>query len=193
MRSEEIMREGLEKIEELANRYGDIRLYTIARDTLRAIDALAPAQPEMEEPVAWVYLDSDGEETLTRQPPDRVTSPEGYKITPLYAATPATATGELVALKEEIRSNITAASAMLALPYGLNLGQFCEAVTEMFAFWNTRPIEQREALQRIWHKCRESLDSQSRDRYDWIEDLEAIHEIATKALNPSVAAKAKAA
>lgn len=43
---------------------------------------------------------------------------------------------DLASLKEEIRSNITAASAMLALPYGLSIGEFCEKVTEMFAFWS---------------------------------------------------------
>lgn len=39
---------------------------------------------ETREPVAWVYVDEDGLETITRQPPDRVTRAQDYKITPLY-------------------------------------------------------------------------------------------------------------
>jgi hypothetical protein len=41
-------------------------------------------RPEAQEPVAWVYLDREGNETITRQPPDRVNRPQDYTITPLY-------------------------------------------------------------------------------------------------------------
>ena len=40
----------------------------------------------------------------------------------------------------------------------------------------------RDALQHIWHLCRDALDTQSRDRMDWLSDFEDIHELATKAL-----------
>lgn len=37
-----------------------------------------------DEPVAWLYVDEEGLETITRQPPDRVNRPQDYAITPLY-------------------------------------------------------------------------------------------------------------
>ena len=37
-----------------------------------------------DEPVAWAYVDEEGLETITRQPPDRTNRPQDYAITPLY-------------------------------------------------------------------------------------------------------------
>lgn len=45
--------------------------------------------------------------------------------------TPRSAEQELADLKEKIRSNVTAASAMLGLPYGMSIEDFCEAVSQL--------------------------------------------------------------
>lgn len=47
----------------------------------------APSESGIE-PTAWAYKDKEGNETLTRQPPDRVTRPEDYIVTPLYEGKP---------------------------------------------------------------------------------------------------------
>jgi hypothetical protein len=66
------------------------RMYLVA--TVRAAwDAGRSSQPATQrseqEPIAWSYIEKGvGTETLTRQPPDRVTRPQDYDITPLYAA-----------------------------------------------------------------------------------------------------------
>lgn len=70
--------------------------------------------------------------------------------------TPGSPEQELADLKEKIRSNVTAASAMLGLPYGMSIEDFCEAVSQLSPSSETG--ERHRVHDEAWYKAPPKLN-----------------------------------